>query len=124
LLIKSFNSHLRFFDILGRNCIPALHKEFDTPILVEVRCLRAPHLRYEFGSNAGVELPECSTIYELKSSSSARWNKEQFDVIGVSRIQDSLGQVTRINIEDKDARACVRHSKVQPIDVGHNEVVS
>jgi hypothetical protein len=35
-----------------------------------------------------------------------------------------LGLATRIDIEDKDARASVHHFEVQPVDVGHNEVVS
>jgi hypothetical protein len=56
------------------------------------------------------------TIHGLKSSSGAHWNKEQFDVIGFNRHKDSLGPVTRIDIEDEDTRATVHHFEVQPVD--------
>jgi hypothetical protein len=40
----------------------------------------------------------------MNSSSRACWNKEAFDVIGISQVKDSLDPGTQINIENKDAR--------------------
>jgi hypothetical protein len=63
-------------------------------------------------------------VHGLKSSSCARWNKQEFDIMGVSQVKDSFGPGTQIRIKNQDARESVPHFEMQLVDVGHNEVVS